>query len=632
MRKAEDAARRGKMAEAAACYRQLVAATPDDLGLLQRLADAQSRSGSSEEARNTFVKLADAYHRQGHRTRALAAIKRALREGEPDADTLLRAAEFSIAGGLRGEAREPFLRAGSLRETEGDYSGARAIYERAAVIFPRDDEIHEARARVVQLTGDEEEMTGIRLERAVAAAGGGDVARAVSSLAEAVKSSPDSSSSFQTARNLAPRLAPRFSEVPSELVGVGAPTAFAWSVVRLILVESRGRLAEVEPDIKRIVGWAAAGGKLSPEARREAAAALTALGATAEAEVVAPSQAATKRADPVPAKAPVAPKSPAPIDPTVSPEELRDLPEGVRARLFEAEALVKHRLLETASRALRGIPPEWRGHPAVRRVADALTSAGGPSEAPAPPPAPEHATNATASQGSDALAMPEASAPSEAPPPSGSQSQPSPDEPAESQPPPSEPAQPSRPVPQSPPAAEPPAPAEPEDPNDDLVLVLEDDDGSTDPAKTFDPATQPSGGPDLAALSAQIGTMAGEADGETSYQMGMGLLEMGLPEQAIPLLEQASREQRRVHDATLLLVRAHRERHDEPAALRALEGGLERAAGRPPELVLALADAVLRLGQVDRATELVRELVSRGETVAGLENLKHRLRAAVAKS
>ena len=73
---ADQAARRGDLVAAAACYRKLLAFTPTDLTLLQRLGDALARAGQDAEAREVLVRLSEEYWRGGFRSRALAVLRR----------------------------------------------------------------------------------------------------------------------------------------------------------------------------------------------------------------------------------------------------------------------------------------------------------------------------------------------------------------------------------------------------------------------------------------------------------------------------------------------------------------------------------------------------------------------------
>jgi Tfp pilus assembly protein PilF len=65
-----------------------------------------------------------------------------------------------------------------------------------------------------------------------------------------------------------------------------------------------------------------------------------------------------------------------------------------------------------------------------------------------------------------------------------------------------------------------------------------------------------------------------EEDAETEYQMAIGLLEMGLADQAAPLLENLLTSRDRAADAALALARLHEELGDPEAAERATRDGL----------------------------------------------------------
>ena len=94
-----------------------------------------------------------------------------------------------------------------------------------------------------------------------------------------------------------------------------------------------------------------------------------------------------------------------------------------------------------------------------------------------------------------------------------------------------------------------------------------------------------------------------EEDAETEYQMAIGLLEMGLADQAAPLLENLLTSRDRAADAALALARLHEELGDPEAAERATRAGLEVTGDDRPSQRAQLLSAYAALRDARGAVE-----------------------------
>ncbi|RMF74201.1 MAG: hypothetical protein D6738_06920 [Acidobacteria bacterium] len=631
LQQAAAAVRRGDLAGAAELYRQLAELVPNDPAVLQRLGDALARIGRQEEARDALRRLARVYRSSGQTNHALAALRRAARVGGPSAELMEELGEACLEAGRMADARGPLLEASRLYAERRDLASARRTLERGASASPTDPTYLEALVALTDQIGAERDRAAARAALSVTRCRAGDLAGAVAAAAEALALDPQgedvlevlarAEAAFERHPEALPDQPPPGAAVPegtwatfrarclvgrpdtsqavldrleSVLDGEHAPAGHAALVAAALLAEAdrhdaADRAARIAVrDLGRSRRFA---GQL-----RELLERLTTLDAERFAWAAQAAGrlagAATHRtgAIPVPGTGPVAVGG-------------ADLPDEIRARLFEAEALLQHGLADTARRALRAIPARFQEHPDVLRV---FGAAGMSAEAPAPQPvvvpdapapAPEDAGDQAPPIALDAPGAP--SAEPDAPParPAGTTTIPAPRRQGPEQ--------------ESSPAAPPAA-----DAGEDFVIVFDDEagEGVTAPPAGFEDVQQAAGGdapvdgPDLRALEEGIGRAMSEADAETSYQMALGLVEMGLFGQARPVLESLLAVPERAASAGMLLVRGFREQ-DAPAealaaGLRALEAGEGVVDPARGQLAVELAELALAAGRRDEARRL----------------------------
>ncbi len=634
LQQAAAAVRQGDLAGAAELYRQLAELVPNDPAVLQRLGDALARIGRHEEARDALRRLARVYRDGGQTNHALAALRRATRIGEPSPELLEDLGEACLEAGRVADARVPLLEASRLFAERRDLTSARRTLERGAAASPTDPSFLEALVRLTDEIGAEADRASARAALAVTRCRSGDLAGATLAAAEAFGLDPTGDNVFE-ALSRAEATFERHPEAlpPRPPEGSGALPG-TWATFRACCLVGRpDTSAAVLDELEAVLatenaptGCAALrAASLFAEADRLEAAdraariAVRDLGrsrrfgrdlkdllerltardgrrfawAASAASRLSGSMAQQTGAVAVPGAGPAAAGTP-------------DLPDEIRARLFEAEALLQHGLADTARRALRAIPARYQDHPDVLRV---LGAAGGK---PTPPHKP--ASRETASGAEDGVPAIPLEAPAEEAPapaadagqgPVGTTTMPAP-------------------VRVDAPVAPPEPAPEAGGGDDDFVIVFDDEagEGVTAPSMALGtssggpPRGDPPGidGPDLKALEEGIGRAVSDADTETSYQMALGLMEMGLFGQARPILEGLLSSPERAAMAGLLLVRGFRE---QGATAEALQAGLKAlAAGEGvddaarPELAGELAELALAGGSRGEARVLA-ELVQR---------------------
>lgn len=621
---AERAARRGDLAAAVECYRQLLAITPDDLNLLQKQGDALARLGRDDDARDAFLQLARACEATGHTSRSLAALRRASRLGEPRPELLQELGFRAVEAGLRADAVEPLLKALEAFAEAGDAASARSLAERACALLPRELPLFEARVRMEAKLGGPEERSRASIDLALCHARLGRPENSLSALADALRHDPVSPLVRQLDAICVALGALSAAQIPEALPGLSTSEAEAsWSIVRSALLLRAGereaavrvlraRLAVAGgpgPWLSAVLGrllleagdieagdhaarFAVRGLSKEPKAhgalvellnllvsrdpgREWAISCLVRLDERKSGAIPAAAARTTGEAGPKEPKGQPSEASAKEGLQIESPEaeELEtgsaardDLPDEIRARLFEAESLIDHGFGDTAARALQKIPAQFMRHAEVRRL---LAKCGGEDEGVVE-------NSYEGDQGA---------------PPAGRETAEIPIPMADSQ---------------SPMTAAPGGP------------------GETDPEL---------GGPDLGVLDEQIQALVPEADAETSYQMGIGFVEMGLVDQAVPLLEKALGHPSRAVDAGLVAVRLLRESGAADRAwtlgTRAFRVAQSVEDTARVELLAVLADTCFDLGRPSEAGVLVQKLETLDGAHPALVDLKRRLKASI---
>ncbi len=624
---ADRALQRGDHAGAAALYRKLYIAAPADFNVAQKLGDALARAGQENEAREIFLRLADAWWKEGLRPRSLAALRRATKLGPADLELVSRLGQRLVEQGLVADAREPLLDAARLAENAGDVTRGLVLLEQVAKLFPRDIGARESLARLADRGGKPEERAAARLGLAAAHFRNGDAEAAVRALVDALLADAGGLSALDALGDvLAAAEGTRPDAIPERPPGAER-CAEAWTVVRARLLQAAGRDAglgaplvplagrnDLQPRLQLAVARllldagdvaTASRALLALEPRIEAhpeiegglVDALTSLvalnpgdqaavdlllrvGMSAE-PVDAPSGAAFESGPTGAAQD--ASSGATPAGSAGSAASGTPLPVDARAKLLEAQALQRQGLVDLARQALAEVPAAAQGHPEIVALRQQLEPAAPVRRAPPPPR--------------------ERKAP----------------------------------------------------PKDDLIVIVDDDE--EDPENEYTRPAEPPPAPrpaaaaatqptpivrgraprspdeiDLASLQQSIHTAVDPGDAETSYQMALGLAEMGLDEQAAPLLERSLGDPTRRVDAMVLLARIRGRRGETERAFR--EAGLvrENSQATPPrllaELVALQAELALATGRVPEARQFTAEL----EGLMSNHGALGRLRAALSAS
>lgn len=673
---ADRALNRGDMAQAASAYRKLVALSPNDPALLQRLGDALARAGQELEARDVFRQLADEYWKSGLRPRAMAALRRAVRLGPPDRSLLTALGQRLLEQGLTADAREPLLEAGRLAEAAEDKPAAAEAYRQVADLLPKDAACREGLVRLADRSGSAAERSTARIELALAKLRAGDATGGFRLLAEAVEVDAAGLSAFDRLPQILGLVGTLpIDTIPEAPKPLKADAAAGWTILRVAMAQRLGLIGGAGAALRGLLG---SGLDLHPRVRlwagrlllqfddfEGATDALLGLDATIEQhpalvpEVVEAlsslvahnpgeqrvmefllrlSMPAEERslvgadiADPgaqafrpfAPPAAPgadeaddtgtdaivvptgdageddgswaeVAPRS-IPLSPGAGTppagkgrysERAEDraphlLSAEAQARVVEAEAFLRQGLEDRAREALAAVPPADADHPVVRAAAVRIPARFAAPPRPVPPPA-------RAAHDDDDLFVIE----------DGDELEPTAVDPGPT------PARAADPAHRTEPHVPPPEP-----PPTQPVPVVPADSVTTASIRARIPSVD---AVDLAQLEQSIHRVVDPQDAEMGYQMALGLVEMGLGDQAIPLLETALADPRRRVDAVVLLSRVRRERGQAERAYQealAVHYGSESLApALQAEVFALLTELALETSRIADAKVFIAEL------------------------
>lgn len=154
LRNAEKLLRQGKLDQAIGEYVRIVDDQPRDWNTANTLGDLYLRAGRIDEAVEQFTRIADGLSRDGFLPKAAALYKKVLKAKPNDEHALLQAAEIAASQGLLVDARAYLNAVCDARRRRGDVAGLATAMIRLAVLDPHDHNARLAGARARVEIGD----------------------------------------------------------------------------------------------------------------------------------------------------------------------------------------------------------------------------------------------------------------------------------------------------------------------------------------------------------------------------------------------------------------------------------------------------------------------------------------------
>jgi tetratricopeptide (TPR) repeat protein len=137
-RNAERFLKQGRVQAALEEYQRLAEETPRDLPLLNLVGDLLSRVGRHRDAAAYYERIAEEYAQSGFFLKAIAILKKVLRNEPGRADVLLRVGDLYLRQKLPGEARSYLLQAGERFVAARAFPRAYEVYLKLVEAEPGD--------------------------------------------------------------------------------------------------------------------------------------------------------------------------------------------------------------------------------------------------------------------------------------------------------------------------------------------------------------------------------------------------------------------------------------------------------------------------------------------------------------
>ncbi len=268
-------AARGFSAKVAAVLQQALALTPDDLALVERLADVKIELTLPREAAQLLDRLADAAAKSGDKPRALA-LRRRIHELLPgDAAAVVRLADALVALGSRGEAIALLEKASEPLREPAKQELWLVLQERLSDLLPEDhDRTRElcraflargapkralARLRPCIAARPEDVGALTLLAQAFEALGQGEhevsAWREIARAHQRAGRTPDSQAAWMRVRELAPADPEAAAALPRPELPPRSPTAtLAEELAEADFLEAQGLTDEARAILERLQG------------------------------------------------------------------------------------------------------------------------------------------------------------------------------------------------------------------------------------------------------------------------------------------------------------------------------------------------------------------------------------------
>lgn len=126
----------GRLDKAIAEYQNILKADPNDLNVLNMLGDVYARTGNRAEAISHYMRLGDAYRKDGFAAKATAVYKKVIKLEPGNLQAQALCADLYAEQGLVGEAKQQLLLIAEQYSRAGDTKEALAVYQKVVALDP----------------------------------------------------------------------------------------------------------------------------------------------------------------------------------------------------------------------------------------------------------------------------------------------------------------------------------------------------------------------------------------------------------------------------------------------------------------------------------------------------------------
>ena len=154
----------GRLDKAIDCYRMLVDDDPKNLGLMNTLGDLMAQANRQAEAADVFRRLAIAYERDGFAPKATAILKKAVRSAPDDMDLMQRLADLYRQTGMIRDAVATHLQVAEAFQKKGLVKRALEEFGKVVDLDPKNLKNKIKLADLFNKEGMKDQAAGIYLE------------------------------------------------------------------------------------------------------------------------------------------------------------------------------------------------------------------------------------------------------------------------------------------------------------------------------------------------------------------------------------------------------------------------------------------------------------------------------------
>jgi tetratricopeptide (TPR) repeat protein len=126
----------GRLDKAIAEYQNVLKADPNDLNVLNTLGDLYARTGNKVEAITQYMRLGDAYRKDGFAAKATAVYKKVIKLDPGNLPAQMHSADLYAEQGLVGEAKQQLLLIAEQCSRAGNTKEALTVYQKVVALDP----------------------------------------------------------------------------------------------------------------------------------------------------------------------------------------------------------------------------------------------------------------------------------------------------------------------------------------------------------------------------------------------------------------------------------------------------------------------------------------------------------------
>ncbi len=166
LQEAEKSVAQGRIAQAIKQYQDILDNDPSDVSLLNTVGDLYIRDRNVTEGIRQFLRLAEAYVREGFNVKAIAIYRKIAKLDPNSVDTLLKLGELYQVQGLSREAREQYLQATEFYKKRNQTERAVEVLRKLVQLDPENLTFRTRFAAECEQMGKREDAAQVHLESA----------------------------------------------------------------------------------------------------------------------------------------------------------------------------------------------------------------------------------------------------------------------------------------------------------------------------------------------------------------------------------------------------------------------------------------------------------------------------------